>query len=148
MSFRFIVDLPPMGKERPRMARSGHVYTPKKTVDAEKLIADTYGWLTFDEPEDVRIPKGEPARLVVTAYFPIPKSFTKEQRQKIAEGKLFPAKKPDADNVLKLVGDALNGVAYDDDAQVVDARCLKRYSLNGQAYMVIEIGGWDDEVGT
>lgn len=38
-----------------------------------------------------------------------------------------PDKKPDADNILKAVLDALNGVAYEDDRQVVEVLCIKKY---------------------
>ena len=135
MAFRFIVDIPPTGKARPRMTRSGHVYTPKETVEAERKIADA-----FLAAGGKCIPKGVPTLLYTTAFYLMPKSFTEEQRKKAAEGKLRPTKKPDADNIEKLVGDALNGVAYDDDAQVVETRCLKYYSKNGEAYMAVEVG--------
>ncbi len=137
---RFVVDIPPTGKARPRMTRSGHVYTPKGTIDAEKAIA-----LAFRMYGGECIPKGVPVSLKVTAYFPVPKSFTKGQRQDIAKRRLFPTKKPDADNILKLVGDALNGVAYADDAQAVETICVKEYSLNGEAYMAIEVKEFTEE---
>ena len=41
---------------------------------------------------------------------------------------LRPNKKPDADNVIKLVADALNEVAYKDDTQIIELECRKFYS--------------------
>ena len=46
-------------------------------------------------------------------------------------GKRLPAKRPDLDQYIKLVLDALQGVLYKDDSQVVDIYASKRYSWNG-----------------
>ena len=43
------------------------------------------------------------------------------------DGEIRPAKKPDIDNVCKVVADALNGVAYNDDRQIVYTEISKRY---------------------
>ena len=53
-------------------------------------------------------------------------------------GALLPAKKPDLDNVAKIVCDALNGVAYKDDAQVVKLTVHKRYSERPEVAVEIE----------
>jgi Holliday junction resolvase RusA-like endonuclease len=42
--------------------------------------------------------------------------------------RVWPTKKPDADNILKLVADALNGLAYVDDKNIVTAHAHKVYS--------------------
>ena len=46
----------------------------------------------------------------------------------MTSGALFPLKKPDLDNVMKIVCDALNGIAYKDDVQIVNAKICKRWS--------------------
>ena len=46
-------------------------------------------------------------------------------------GDILPTKKPDADNILKIIADALNGIAYADDKQVVTAEVQKLYAENG-----------------
>jgi Holliday junction resolvase RusA-like endonuclease len=46
----------------------------------------------------------------------------------MAEGKIRPAKKPDADNIMKAIADALNGIAYKDDSQIVNVTITKWYS--------------------
>nr|DAG40359.1 MAG TPA: Endodeoxyribonuclease RusA [Caudoviricetes sp.] len=58
----------------------------------------------------------------------IPKSATKAKRELMLTGKIRPTVKPDWDNLGKLVSDALNGIAYDDDKSVVDASVRKYYS--------------------
>ena len=62
--------------------------------------------------------------------YAIPKSMTKKNRQLIEEGKLHPTKKPDLDNVAKIVLDSLNGIAYSDDSQIVKLNVEKHYSEN------------------
>lgn len=48
-----------------------------------------------------------------------------------------PTKKPDTDNVLKVIADSLNQIAYKDDAQVVDASVRKFYSRNPRTVVCI-----------
>ena len=113
----FFVEGKPQGKGRPRFSKNV-VYTPQKTIEYEHRIADAYhgecavGSLFVD----------------IKAFFAIPKSYTKEQKNAIRKGNLSPTKKPDADNIGKVVLDALNGIAYEDDKQVVDLRVSKQYS--------------------
>lgn len=46
----------------------------------------------------------------------------------MAMGMIRPTKKPDMDNVVKVIADSLNQVAYKDDTQIVDCQCRKFYS--------------------
>lgn len=133
---RFAVDIEPIGKARPRFTKTGHAYTPQKTKDAEELIAAAYR-----AAGGGCIPKGVPAELEVVAHFPIPKSFSQKKRDAVLDSEILPTKKPDADNILKLVADALNGVAYEDDAQVVRMEVSKEYTDEDGGYMEIWIFG-------
>jgi Holliday junction resolvase RusA-like endonuclease len=56
-------------------------------------------------------------------------------------GSVLPSRKPDIDNVLKIVLDALNGVAYKDDSRVVSVSGRKIYSMTPK--IVIEMKGSD-----
>ncbi|MBR6337376.1 MAG: RusA family crossover junction endodeoxyribonuclease [Ruminococcus sp.] len=121
MTITFTVPGKPEGKQRPRGTKSGRHYTPKKTVEYEKKVKACYviqGGKHFEGAVFVG----------VTAYVAIPKSTTKKQRALIEAGKKLPEKKPDVDNILKIVLDALNGVAYDDDKQVTSSFPRKRYA--------------------
>lgn len=117
----FTVEGKPIGKGRPRITRNG-TYTPKKTREYEKLIA----W-TFRR----RYPRFKPCKgpvfMTVIAYFPIPKNTTKKLREKMEREEVFRIKKPDWDNIGKIVCDALNGIAWEDDNQVMGF-VLKFYS--------------------
>lgn len=113
----------PKGKQRPRMTKTGLVYTPRETKDAELQIKVAYS----REAGGVPFPIEQPLKLVLDVYYPLGQ-LRKTERQQALEAKLFPIKKPDIDNVLKLVMDALNGTAYEDDRQVVETVCKKYYS--------------------
>lgn len=95
-----------MGMPRPRFG-NGHAYTPAKAHDAMREIKDA-----FKASGGTMAPKGEPVTLSVTAYRDMPKT-TPRRVESVPD-----VVKPDIDNVLKLVMDALNGVAWHDDSQV------------------------------
>lgn len=77
------------------------------------------------------------ARIQITAYFEPLKSWPKKTRLNALTGVLRPAGKPDIDNVAKAVLDALNGVAYEDDKQVVILHCEKKYAETAQLQVTV-----------
>lgn len=118
---RLRVPTDPVAKARPRVAIRGghaHAYTPAKTQEAEWRIRDAF---TKAYPE--HLPWSGPIRLHVTAWLAMPKSIPKKHRLDA-----LPTKRPDCDNYLKTVLDALNGVAFADDSQVVTVHFAKRYA--------------------
>lgn len=121
MNAEFTIHAAPTGKARPRVTRHG-TYTPRKTKQYEDLVKAE--WIA----QCIGKHFGEKAlEICVTAYYPIPKSASKEKRRKMLSGEIRPTKKPDYDNICKAICDALNGLAYKDDAQIVDAHCHKWY---------------------
>ncbi len=111
----------PKGKSRPRFA-NGHAYTPKTTRDYEKEIAACY------QEQDGRKHVGGLA-LTVEAVFKIPESWNKKKKwETINEGRR-PEVRPDIDNIVKVVMDGLNGIAYEDDSQIVEITARKIYGL-------------------
>lgn len=113
-------------KQRPRMTRYGKVYTPKATHDAETDIAAEYKRACLRDIGYVPKPWLASVKLQVDTFRPLPKS-----REYL--GAEVDTLKPDADNILKLVGDALNGVAYKDDSQVIEATVTKHPRERGQS---------------
>lgn len=120
------------GKARHRTTRSGHVYTPKATTDAEAAVWSAYeGESLRKYGRVVRAPAHVPVRVEVTAYDGLPKS-----RSRSVAFEAF-ACKPDVDNILKLVLDGLNphrGLrtgAWADDAQVTSVAVDKRGRFRG-----------------
>lgn len=124
MTVTFTVKSKPQGKGRPRMA-NGHCYTPQSTRDYEKLIAQEYKMQARAYFANV------PLMVQITAWMPIPKATSKANREKMLNGDIAPTGKADIDNICKAVLDALNGVAYKDDTQVVKLHASKCYSNDG-----------------
>jgi len=113
----------PMGKKRPKFARRGkfvHAYSPKENVDYEAKVREAYG----NNPSFANAP----LRVEITAYCAIPKSFSKKKAIQARDNQLKVLSKPDVDNVSKIILDALNEIAYDDDKQVVYLSISKFYS--------------------
>lgn len=81
----------------------------------------------------------------IHAYYPIPKSTSKKNREMMIDGFLLPTKKPDLDNVAKVVCDALNGIAYHDDTQICRLALYKHYGETPRVEVEIaDIGGVND----
>lgn len=109
----FIVIMQPVGKERPYVTKRG-TFTPEKTRRAEAHIAKTYR-----DKYPLLKPIMGPVAVDIAIYGTLPKSCS----SKVAEANY--AKRPDIDNIAKTVLDALNGVAYKDDAYVVKLTATK-----------------------
>ena len=132
---KFTVMGVPIGKERARtvtlpngMRRS---YTPKKTKDYESLIAYEYKRQCSEFYGDMENSKLKQAVVLkIDIYFSIPKSYSKGKRLAAECNLIRPTKKPDIDNVVKSVLDALNGVAYKDDTQVTELSVRKWWTAD------------------
>lgn len=122
----------PVAKARPRVGKFG-TFTPQKTKNYETLVKELY----FAKHGQTLL-EGE-LKIDLKAYFSIPKSTSKKKRTEMQGGRIRPTKKPDIDNIIKSVTDALNGVAYVDDSQVVEIVAQKYYS--DVPRVKIEIGG-------
>jgi len=131
MSIAFLIPGQPQGKGRPRATTiNGHarMYTPAKTRGYEAEVWEAYrkaggGMLDGN------------LSMTIKAYREIPKSWNKQRRQDAAMK--FCDTKPDIDNIVKVICDALNGVAFKDDAQVVEVKAQKRWGLP-HVYVAIE----------
>jgi Holliday junction resolvase RusA-like endonuclease len=119
----------PVSKGRPRFGR-GKTYTPAKTIAAETFIQ-----LCATQKGVPKMMNG-PLRLTVTFSMGIPKSWSAKKKAEAELGNIRPTSKPDIDNLIKLVGDALNGIAYKDDSQIVEIQAVKKY---GKPQTIIHI---------
>lgn len=118
---RLIIPGEPVAKGRPRVTKWG-VHTPEKTKNYETLVKEIFIIQNHGQPMT-----GELA-IEMKAYFTIPKSVSKKKRAEMIDGSIRPTKKPDIDNLVKSVTDALNTLAYQDDSQIVQATVGKYYS--------------------
>ena len=139
MQIQFEVSGKPFGKQRPRFKRMGafvKTYTPEETVNYENLVKyncqqemerlNFNGWFN-DEPLEV----------FILSCFEVPKSYSKKRTEDALHSRLFPTKKPDIDNLLKIVLDSLNGVAYHDDVQVISAHVDKKFAKSPTTKVIV-----------
>ena len=124
---RFTIPGKPFGKQRPRVVNRGKfstAYTPKESVQYENLVKLYYEQAAHGEmfPEDAMLD------VRIFAFYEIPKSTSRKRRADMLANKIRPTKKPDFDNIGKIICDSLNLVAYHDDSSVVDAQVRKFYS--------------------
>lgn len=125
----FTIPGKPQGKARARTfynPKTKHMcsHTPENTVLYENLISTCY----LQAAGNDRFGDEDCLYVEIQAYFEPIKSVSKKKREAMLSGKILPDKKPDIDNIVKAVLDALNDVAYRDDTQVVELHVRKLYS--------------------
>lgn len=132
---RFTIPGEPVGKARPRFARtpSGNVkaYTPAKTAGYERYVAMLY------RASGGKLNDGA-VMINITAYYKMPQKLSKARFSDMLNGVLLPTKKPDIDNVVKIILDALNSVAYTDDSHIVRLSAEKSYAINPSVEVEID----------
>ena len=133
MEKSFTVPGEPRGKGRPRFSKTGHTYTDTETKAYEQKIVAYYRMAH----KGFRFPDTAFLSVSVTAYLPIPKSATKADRAGMEARVILPSRKPDVDNIEKAVLDAMNGVAYKDDARVCRTSCAKFYGAEPRLEITI-----------
>jgi Holliday junction resolvase len=127
MEVEFSIPGQPQGKARARTVKNRYTgkivsYTPEKTVEYEEFIR----WCYMKETKVFF--KNESLAVEIKAYFEPPKQTSRKNREKMLRGEIKPTKKPDADNIAKVVCDALNKVAYTDDTQICTLVVQKEYA--------------------
>lgn len=134
MGFEFEVIGDIKGKARPRVnTYTCKAYTPENTKDYEMLIKQ---YFKLKYPRFVPLENRVSVKIV--AQFKIPKNVTKKDKLLIEEEKLSPAKKPDIDNIVKIILDALNKMAFKDDNQITKLEIEKIYGLDERIYVKID----------
>lgn len=128
----------PCAQGRPRFSTAGgfvKAYDPGKSRNYKafvKLIAmeemKKQGWKYTERPLLIR----------VDAYLTLAKSRSKKFKADALAGREFPTKKPDADNLLKTVMDALSGVLYKDDKQIIDCGVRKYYAEEPKLVVMLD----------
>ena len=125
----------PKGKGRPRFCRNtGHAITPKDTVNYETLVKMEYTQACGEQI----FPDNAMLDMRIKAYYSIPKSASKKRHAAMLSGDIRPTKKPDMDNVIKIIADSLNKIAYRDDTQIVDCQVRKFYSEKPRVEVMIQ----------
>ncbi len=124
----------PVGKGRPRITTIGgrpRAFTSAKTRQAEAEIAAAASAVMGSRP-----PSESPVAVGIVAVHQVPQSWTKARKLAAMSGEVVPAK-PDLDNVGKAVLDAMNGVAYADDVQVIRLTLEKEFGAVPGVHVVV-----------
>lgn len=126
----------PVPKGRPRFhvfRGRVHTFTPQKTKEFEYCVAEYYkgaaGGCYFA--------KGVPITVSMVFGMPMPASTSKKRKADMLEDIIKHTVKPDCDNLIKAILDALNGVAWYDDAQIVTLHVQKKYVETPNIYITI-----------
>lgn len=132
MKISFVVPGMARGQGRPKFTRfgkHGKAYKDQKDVTRENWILARY----LDAVGDLE-PAGGAVVLRVTARYSVPRSWSKKRQSD--PGPMI--KRPDGDNVLKSVCDALNKVGWRDDSQIISMAVIKEYAERDELVVEIE----------
>lgn len=135
MTVSLVIPGAPVAKGRPRLSTRGgfaRAYTPAKTQRYEDLIRLEAGRVMAG-----RMLLEGPLRATVVAFTPIPASMSRKRRVEAESGRLKPITRPDVDNYIKTL-DALNGIVFRDDSQIVEIVASKRYSDRPRLEVTVE----------
>lgn len=129
-----------LGKNR----KTGKALVVQDNAKLQKVWADAIGWtvgLAMKAEKQQKVTAGRPVQLTMRFQFKRPKKHMGEGKNK---GKVKPSAphfhtvKPDLDKLVRCVKDALSGIAYDDDNQVVAHSACKAYSEHEGLMLSIE----------
>lgn len=118
-------------KQRARVTKKSS-YTPKETVEYENHVK-RHGIVQYG-----RHPLDGALIVVITVTRPLLKSWSKKKKEDALAGKFRPTTRPDVDNYAKSILDALNGITWKDDSQIVSLTINKRYGEVEGAIIEIE----------
>jgi len=123
------IQIRPKPAPRPRVTRNG-TYNAKEYSQYKEIIRLAY------VAKNKGYPTEKPIAMNIDFFFAIPKSWSKKKK----ETAKWHTSRPDTDNLVKSIKDALNGVAYKDDSQVCNLFARKQYaSFDGVKIEIIEI---------
>lgn len=126
----------PVGKQRPRAVNRGgfvSMYTPKETVNYESYVKSL-----FVQAYPEHVPFDVPLKVDIIVTRTIPKTVSQKMREAMLSGEFKVRTKPDLDNVVKTLFDALNKVAYTDDNLIYDLHAIKSYGEVPKVEMIID----------
>jgi len=147
---KFVVLGKPQGKGRPRFVTRynpetkksfGQARTPDKTIVYENLVKSEY----CRQCGDFKFADNAMLDMRIMAFYSIAQSKSKKQKEAMRNHEVRPAKKPDADNIIKVIADSLNQVAYRDDAQIVDTMFRKFYSDQPRIEVTLKVAGGEKQ---
>lgn len=134
MKYKFEIKEKAIGKERPRYSsKIGRMYTPSKTSSFEERVR----W-AFKAKYNINTePSTKAFKAKIIAVYEPPKSLSRKKREELLR-EINYTKKPDGDNIAKIILDSLNGLVYKDDSQVSALLVLKDYGEENKILVELE----------
>lgn len=133
-------------KGRPKFSTTGKfvkAYTPPKTEIFENFVKMCC--IDAMNKDGIKMfEKGKPLYVTIKIHKQIPSSVSKKKQKLMLDGAITPTTKPDLDNCAKSILDALNGIAFADDSQVVSLKITKIY--DEEAYTYVKITHLEEEI--
>ncbi|WP_430229887.1 RusA family crossover junction endodeoxyribonuclease [Nitrosomonas communis] len=140
MQISFLVPGNPVAKGRPktriRKQAGGksyaQVYTPEATANYENLVKV--------KAEEAMRGCGlieDAVSVDIQLFVMVPASWSQKKQREALGHRVLPTSKPDTDNCIKTLFDAMNEVVWRDDKQVVNISLAKRYSANPCALVTV-----------
>ncbi|WP_162985591.1 RusA family crossover junction endodeoxyribonuclease [Virgibacillus halodenitrificans] len=128
----FIIPGQPVAQARPRAGKIQRgkkrgqtvLYDPQESKNYKNYVS------IIAKQHAPKIPFEGALQVSIKIYRQIPKSTTKKDRALFLAGIKRPVTKADTSNYVKGIEDALNGIIYKDDSQIVDLYAAKYYSDN------------------
>lgn len=119
------------GKPVPSRRRTAVNWKAKKIWSRTTPETQNFHALVRGKAQDAmagRPPFSVPVKLQFKVYWPIPKTTSRIRTQQALNGMRRPAIRPDLENFIKTLADALKGVCYNDDSQIVTLHAEKFYA--------------------
>lgn len=140
MAWRMVCDMVIPGEAvpqgRPRWG-NGHAYDPEKSRRYKAYVREV---ARENVPPDEREwPVTGSVKLTCIIYRGVPKSWSRCKRELALAEEIDPITKPDLSNYIKGIEDALKGVWYVDDSQVIDCPATKVYAEEPRVYVRMEV---------
>lgn len=133
---KFSLKIKPKGKDRPRFVRRGNfvqTYTTKATKEYEETIRKAFLEQCKGQYDKEYIGQ---VKVSIWAFFEPPKSCSKKKKNELI--KTPHLKKCDLDNIVKIILDSLNGIAWKDDSQIYHIEASKYYDEEDKIVVEIE----------
>lgn len=133
---RFVIPGECKGKGRPRFSRQGNYV--KTYTDSETSLYENWVKTRYLETNQPPFDENAQIKCIITAWFNIPTSKSKKVKALMAENKFKPTKKPDCDNIAKIILDGLNKIAYKDDTQITTL-IIRKFYTDKEPFVMVEM---------
>lgn len=123
-------------KQSVKFGRNGIKYTPRDMVEYANLVKLSF--INKYPAWNIANFADKPLKAEINVFMPVPKSYSKKKTEQALKNEIRPTVKPDCDNIAKNINDALNGIVYSDDKQIVSLTVNKFYGNSEQVRIKIE----------